>query len=263
MRSESERTSSSSNETSRIAAALVALLDEAPVDELDRADVEAARRLRRDQHASGRARPRARSRPSAGSRPRATPPASAGRRRGRRTPAAAARARATSRARVEPAEARVRRLVVVVEREVLGQREVEHEPAPVAVLGDVARARRRANRGRSSPVTSSPPIATRPPTTGRRPAIASISSRLAVAVDAGDADDLARAHLEGDAAHGLEAALVAHLQVLDVEQRLARLRRRPCRRAGAPRGRPSAAPGSPRSRPRAAPSRSSCRAAAP
>ena len=30
--------------------ALVALLDEAAVDELDRADVEAARRLRRDQH---------------------------------------------------------------------------------------------------------------------------------------------------------------------------------------------------------------------
>src|SRR5439155_22480478 len=31
-------------------AALVSLLDQAPVDELDRADVEAASRLRRDQH---------------------------------------------------------------------------------------------------------------------------------------------------------------------------------------------------------------------
>ena len=50
IRSESERISSSSSETSRIAAALVALLDEPAVDELDRADVEAARRLRGDQH---------------------------------------------------------------------------------------------------------------------------------------------------------------------------------------------------------------------
>ena len=49
IRSESERISSSSSETSRIAAALVALLDQAAVDELDRADVEAARRLRGDQ----------------------------------------------------------------------------------------------------------------------------------------------------------------------------------------------------------------------
>ena len=57
----------------------------------------------------------------------------------------------------------------------------------------------------------------------RSPVIASISSRLAVPVDAGDADDLARLHLEGDPAHSLEAALVVHVQVLDVEQRLARL----------------------------------------
>ena len=50
IRSESERISSSSSETSRIAASLVALLDEAAVHELDRADVEAPRRLRGDQH---------------------------------------------------------------------------------------------------------------------------------------------------------------------------------------------------------------------
>ena len=41
IRSESDRISSSSNETSRIAAALVALLDEPAVHELDRPDVEA------------------------------------------------------------------------------------------------------------------------------------------------------------------------------------------------------------------------------
>ena len=51
MRSESERISSSSSETSRIARALVALLHEPAVHELDRADVEPARRLRGDQHA--------------------------------------------------------------------------------------------------------------------------------------------------------------------------------------------------------------------
>ena len=51
MRSASERISSSSSETSRIAAAGVALRDQAAVDELDRADVEAARRLRGDEHA--------------------------------------------------------------------------------------------------------------------------------------------------------------------------------------------------------------------
>ena len=51
MRSASESTSSSSSETSRIAAALVALGDQPAVDVLDRADVEAPRRLRGDQHA--------------------------------------------------------------------------------------------------------------------------------------------------------------------------------------------------------------------
>ena len=50
IRSESDRISSSSNETSRIARPSSRSLDEAPVDELDRADVEPAGRLRRDQH---------------------------------------------------------------------------------------------------------------------------------------------------------------------------------------------------------------------
>ena len=82
--------------------ALVALLDEPPVDELDRADVEAARRLARRSAPSGRARSRARGRPSAGCRPRARPPRVSGppprtsnsaqqpRARGRRGRAAAA-----------------------------------------------------------------------------------------------------------------------------------------------------------------------------
>ena len=43
--------------------------------------------------------------------------------------------------REEPAVARRRRMVVVVESEVLGQREVEHEAAPLPVLGDVPESR--------------------------------------------------------------------------------------------------------------------------
>ena len=61
---------------------------------------------------------------------------------------------------------------------------------------------------------------------------------LAVAVDARDADDLAGAHVERDAAHRLELAVVEHVQVLDLEQRLARAATASCRHAGAPRGRP-------------------------
>ena len=51
--------------------------------------------------------------------------------------------------------------------------------------------------------------------------IASISSRLAVAVDARDGDDLARADLQRDAVDGRQAAVVVDAQVLDLEQRLA------------------------------------------
>src|SRR2546430_168032 len=39
--------------------------------------------------------------------------------------------------RAEPAPARERRLVVVVQRDVLGERERQHEPAPLSVLLDV------------------------------------------------------------------------------------------------------------------------------
>ena len=66
-------------------AALVALLDEAPVDVLDRADVEAARRLGGDQHPRVAGDLAGERRPSAGCRPRAPPARVAARRRGRRT----------------------------------------------------------------------------------------------------------------------------------------------------------------------------------
>ncbi len=46
---------------------------------------------------------------------------------------------------------------------------------------------------------------------------------LAVGVDAGDADDLARAHVERDAAHRGQPAVVTRREPVDLEQRLARL----------------------------------------
>ena len=53
IRSDSSRTSSSSAETSRIGRARVALRDRLAVDELDAADVEAARRLVEDEQLQG------------------------------------------------------------------------------------------------------------------------------------------------------------------------------------------------------------------
>ena len=118
-------------------AAFVALLHETAVEVLDRAHVEASGRLRGDQHLR-----------VAGDLARrhdlllvaAREPACAR----QRTAAAHVelpdqRAGALDEAvREEPAPLRVRRLLVVVQRDVLGDRELEHEAAPLAVLGDVA-----------------------------------------------------------------------------------------------------------------------------
>ena len=48
--------------------------------------------------------------------------------------------------------------------------------------------------------------------------------RLAVGVDAGEPDDLASADGEADVANGLEPAVVVHVEVLDLEQRLPGMR---------------------------------------
>ena len=85
---------------------------------------------------------------------------------------------------------------------------------------------------------------------GAGPAIVSTSSRLAVVVDARDADDLPRVHLQDEPAHRGQAAIVLDLEAFDLEQRLARLGAAPWRRGRARRGRPSCARGSPPSRPR-------------
>ena len=116
-------------------------------------------------------------------------------------------------------------MAVVVQRDVLGQREVEDQPA--ARAGPRGCARCPASSVISLGVAWSncfPPTAIVP---GR--GVAEAGDRvdqlgLAVVVDAGDPDDLAGAHLERDAAHLLDPAVVEHVQVLDLEQRLAGLR---------------------------------------
>ena len=61
---------------------------------------------------------------------------------------------------------------------------------------------------------------------------------LAVAVDARDAHDLARAHLEREAAHGFEPAVVVHDEVLHLQARLRGLRRGLVDASARRRGRP-------------------------
>ena len=176
IRSASESTSSSSSETSRTARPCVALGDQAPVDVLDRADVEAARRLCGDQdlrvarHLAGdddlllvAARERA-----AGS---------------LRAPAANVEVldqlcRALEQPlRIEPARLRGRRVAVVVQRDVLRDRELEHEAAALAVFAGCARRRRRAFPARSHcaarPSRRPRPV---PGTAAAGPVSASISS---------------------------------------------------------------------------------------
>ena len=114
---------------------------------------------------------------------------------------------------------------VLVEPDVLGEREVEDEPSPLPVFGDVPDALVEALARVESRVTSSPAMRTTP-ALGLRQARERVDQLgLTVAVDAREADDLSRAHLERDASHGRQAALVEDVQVLHLEQRLARLGR--------------------------------------
>ena len=156
-------------------AALVALGDEPPVEVLDRADVEAARRLRRDEHLR-----------VAGDLPRGDELllVAARERAGRRERPAAAHVELVDQVprarneplREEPAPTRVRRLRVVVQRDVLGERELEHEAAALPVLGDVTDARRRAHRVQTRRWSSRPATRMPPRSGARSPVSASISS---------------------------------------------------------------------------------------
>ena len=69
-------------------------------------------------------------------------------------------------------------------------------------------------------VTSIPAMSTRAASSLRKPGDRVDQLGLSVAVDAGDADDLAAAHLERNASHLRDTAVVADVQILDVEQRL-------------------------------------------
>src|SRR3990170_6953472 len=124
----------------------------------------------------------------------------------------------------EPAEAGVLRLADVGEDEVLGQGEVEHETVALAILRDVPEPGvQRSARARVRHVLPGDDDAA-----PRRMADAGNrvdELRLAVAVDPGDADDLAAAHLERDAPDGLEPAVVEDAQALHLEQDLPRARR--------------------------------------
>ena len=161
----------------------------------------------------------------------------------------------------EPAPLRRRRLRVVVQRDVLGDRELEHEAAPLTVLRDVPDARIE-HLARTRVAQLAPRDLDRAALGPHQAGDRVDQLRLAVAVDAGEPDDLARPDLERDPAHLLDAAVVADVEILDGEQDVPGLRRRPSRPGAAPRGRPSRARATPRSRLRAAPSRSSCRGGA-
>ncbi len=205
-------------------AAFVAFGDEPPVEVFDRADVEAARWLSGDQ------RLRVAGDLACGDDLLLVP---ARQRSGRRERAAPSHVELLDqRLRAldeplgeEPAPLRVGRLVVVVQRDVLGERELEDEAAALAVLGNVAQprvehlARRRVVELAAADAHDA---ARRAGQAGER----FDQLGLAVAVDAGDADDLAGANLERHAAHFLDAAVVGHPQVLDLQQNVADLRRR-------------------------------------
>ena len=221
-RSASERISSSSSETSSTPRPGVALLEQPPVDELDRADVEPARRLGGDRDAAAPRRARARSRTSAGCRPTASRPASRGWPPRTSYSSSSGRACASIRFGREQAQAAQRRAPVLAQREVLGEREVEHEAAPVAVLGDVADAGREraahAGAGDVAPADADP---------GRRrgtrsPVIASTSSDWPLpSTPAMPTISPARTWSESPRTAGSPRSSI-DLEALDLEQRLAR-----------------------------------------
>ena len=106
---------------------------------------------------------------------------------------------------------------------VLGQGEGEHEPVALAILGNVADAGVRGLPGRRTRDVD----AMRSMGPRRRGAHAGErldELALPIAVDAGDRDDLARAQVHGEAAHGVQAAVVAHPEVAHREHVLAGVR---------------------------------------
>ena len=105
-----------------------------------------------------------------------------------------------------------------MQAQVLGQRELEHEPTPLAVFGDVPDA--------SLDALARAAVADVATADGDRPRLGPAQPRdrldqlgLAVPVDAGDAHDLAGADVERDASHGLEVTVVPDPQIAHLEHR--------------------------------------------
>ena len=110
-----------------------------------------------------------------------------------------------------------------MERDVLGDREVEHETSTLAVLWDVAdpRVERRPCVGVREFVAGD----------GHRPALDPLQAGesvdelgLTIAVYARDADDLTCPNLEGNTPDLLDLAVVADVEVAHREEHVARLR---------------------------------------
>ena len=184
---------------------------------LDRADVEPARRRRRDEHARAARRTRARARPSAGSRPRAAAPArpARARRSGSGWISSTAWSRIARRRSSGPREAGGSRYDLRARFEAMLR--FGATPGAEPVLGDVRDAggdRARADRplARSRPATATRALGRLPDPGDRLGELA-----LAVAGDARDGDDLARPHDERDAPHGRRAAVALDPDVVELE----------------------------------------------
>ena len=112
-----------------------------------------------------------------------------------------------------------------MQRDVLGDRELEHEAPALAVLGNVADSGIQHLPGaRLVQLLVADPNRTALDLRQPRDRVDQLG--LAVAVDARDTDDLARVHLERHAAHLLDPAVVADVEVLHGQRDLAGLPRR-------------------------------------
>ena len=188
--------------------ARVAALDRLAVDELDAADVEPARRLVQHEQLRLPCRTRGPRPPSAGCRPRACRRSRRSTASGRRTRSthSCARLRIASSSRTRPREYGA--CVVVVEHDVVGEREAT---APARTDGGrPGRTRRRARGGRAARPSSrrGRPARPCPRSSCAKPDDRLDQLVLAVAGHPGDAEDLAGAHLEAHAVHDLVAAVV-------------------------------------------------------
>ena len=107
-----------------------------------------------------------------------------------------------------------------MQHEILGEVEVEHEPAALPVLGNVAQTGVEGlASARAAEFLTADADAARHGMA--QPGQGVDQLRLPVAVDPCDPDDLPGAHLERDTADGLQPAVVAHDDVLQLQQRLA------------------------------------------